>query len=126
MPPQKEIHGGPADHAPKPHGQRELLHLADGRQSAATPSTNPLDDWTATIQDDVGSIGIGGTYALTGRADLKLFSRYQKVDGNNDLDSPPGGAPDIAVGIDSFDDTKLWTSSAEVEGIVGLGSVSLR
>jgi MtrB/PioB family decaheme-associated outer membrane protein len=86
-----------------------------GRQSGATPSTNPLDDWTARIQDDVGSIGFGGTYAITARTDLKLFSRYQRVDGNNDLDSPPGGAPDIAFGIASFDDTKLWTSSAEVE-----------
>jgi MtrB/PioB family decaheme-associated outer membrane protein len=86
-----------------------------GRQSGATPSTNPLDDWTAKIQDDVGSLGIGGTYAITDRADLKLFSRYQKVDGNNDLDSPPGGAPDVAFDIVSFDDTKIWTSSAELE-----------
>lgn len=86
-----------------------------GRQSGATPSTNPLDDWTARIQDDVGSIGIGGTYAIAARADLKLFSRYQRVEGNNDLDSPPGGTPDVAFDIASFDDTKLWTSSAEVE-----------
>jgi MtrB/PioB family decaheme-associated outer membrane protein len=86
-----------------------------GRQSGATPSTNPLDDWTAKIQDDVGSVGIGGTYAITDRADLKFFSRYQKVDGNNDLDSPPGGAPDVAFDIVAFDDTKLWTSSAELE-----------
>ena len=86
-----------------------------GRQSGATPSTNPLDDWTAKIQDDVGSLGIGGTYALSERADLKFFSRYQRVDGNNDLDSPPGGAPDVAFDIVAFDDTKLWTSSAELE-----------
>ncbi|HEV7239231.1 MAG TPA: MtrB/PioB family outer membrane beta-barrel protein [Thermoanaerobaculia bacterium] len=86
-----------------------------GRQSGATPSTNPLDDWTATIQDDVGSLGIGGTYAITDRADLKLFSRYQKVDGNNDLGSPPGGTPDVAFDIVNFDDTTLWTSSAELE-----------
>jgi MtrB/PioB family decaheme-associated outer membrane protein len=86
-----------------------------GRQSGATPSTNPLDDWTARIQDDVGSLGIGGSYAISERTDLKFFSRYQKVDGNNDLDSPPGGAPDVAFDIVSFDDTKLWTSSAELE-----------
>ena len=86
-----------------------------GRQSGAAPSTNPLDDWTANIQDDVGSLGIGGTYAISDRADLKLFTRYQRVDGNNDLDSPPGGAPDIAFDIVSFDDTKLWTSSIELE-----------
>jgi MtrB/PioB family decaheme-associated outer membrane protein len=86
-----------------------------GRQSGATPSTNPLDDWTAKIQDDVGSLGLGGSYAISDRADLKVFSRYQKVDGNNDLDSPPGGSPDIAFDIVNFDDTKIWTSSAEIE-----------
>jgi MtrB/PioB family decaheme-associated outer membrane protein len=86
-----------------------------GRQSGATPSTNPLDDWTAKIQDDVGSVGVGGSYALNDHADLKFFTRYQRVDGNNDLDSPPGGTPDVAFDIVSFDDTKLWTSSAELE-----------
>jgi MtrB/PioB family decaheme-associated outer membrane protein len=86
-----------------------------GRQSGATPSTNPLDDWTAKIQDDVGSLGVGGSYAINERADLKFFTRYQRVDGNNDLDSPPGGAPDVAFDITRFDDTKLWTSSAELE-----------
>jgi len=86
-----------------------------GRQSGATPSLNPLDDWTAAIQDDVSSVGVGGSYAISSRTDLKLFSRYQKVDGNNDLDSPPGGTPDVAFDIVEFDDTKLWTTSAEVE-----------
>jgi MtrB/PioB family decaheme-associated outer membrane protein len=86
-----------------------------GRQSGATPSTNPLDDWTAKIQDDVGSFGLGASYAINERADLKFFSRYQKVDGNNDLDSPPGGTPDIAFDIASFDDTRLWNFSAELE-----------
>ncbi|HYI07586.1 MAG TPA: MtrB/PioB family outer membrane beta-barrel protein [Thermoanaerobaculia bacterium] len=86
-----------------------------GRQSGATPSTNPLDDWTAKIQDDVGSLGVGGSYAISERTDLKFFSRYQRVDGNNDLDSPPGGTPDVAFDIASFDDTTLWTSSAELE-----------
>jgi len=86
-----------------------------GRQSGATPSTNPLDNWTAAIQDEVGSLGIGGTYAISNRADLKLFGRYQEVDGYNDLDSPPGGVPDIAVDIANFDDTKLFAASAEFE-----------
>ncbi|MEA2326727.1 MAG: hypothetical protein QOE68_1686, partial [Thermoanaerobaculia bacterium] len=57
----------------------------------------------------------GGSYAITDRADLKLFSRYQNVNGNNDLDSPPGGAPDVAFDIARFDDTRLWTNSVEFE-----------
>jgi hypothetical protein len=53
---------------------------------------------------------------------LSLLGRYQKVDGNNDLFAPPGGAPanarraeggaqDLAL----FDDTKITTFQAEVK-----------
>jgi len=84
-----------------------------GRQSGAVLSTDGRNDWTASVKDDVGSIGVGGTYALNERAELKVFSRYQRVDGYNDLESPPGGTPDLAFDIANFDDTKLFTTSAE-------------
>ena len=87
-----------------------------GRQSGANPSTNPLDDWTSNVRDRVSSFGGGATAALVpGKLDLRVFGRYQKVDGQNDLFSPPGGTPDIAFPIGNFDDTKTWTASAEVE-----------
>lgn len=87
-----------------------------GRQSGAAPSTNPLDDWTADINDDVDSIGVGGNYSFVpDRVVLKLFGRYQRVNGFNDLESPPGGTPDFAVDIPNFDDTSLWSGSAELE-----------
>ena len=86
-----------------------------GRQSGATPSTNPLDDWTSDVHDKVDSFGVGANAVLVpDRLDFRTFARYQKVDGNNDLFSPPGGTPDIAFGIPNFDDTKIWTISAEL------------
>ena len=93
-----------------------------GRQSGATVSTNPKDDWTADIEDRVDSFGLGTTLGLVlEKVDLKLWGNYQKVDGNNDITSAPGGAPAlarIAVGgvadIPFFDDTKLYTLSGEL------------
>lgn len=85
-----------------------------GRQSAATPSTNPLDDWTSDVRDRMNSFGGGGSVVLLPeKLDFRAFCRYQKVDGNNDLFSPPGGSPDIAFSIPNFDDTRIWTVSAE-------------
>jgi MtrB/PioB family decaheme-associated outer membrane protein len=87
-----------------------------GRQSGASPSTSPLDDWTANVRDRVNSFGGGATAALVpDKLDLRVSGRYQKVDGQNDIFSPPGGTPDIAFPIGNFDDTKIWTASAEVE-----------
>jgi MtrB/PioB family decaheme-associated outer membrane protein len=86
-----------------------------GRQSAATPSTNPLDDWTADVHDKVDSFGLGANAALIpDKLEFRAFARYQKVDGNNDIASPPGGSPDIGVPIPNFDNTKIWTVSAEI------------
>jgi MtrB/PioB family decaheme-associated outer membrane protein len=93
-----------------------------GRQSAATVSVNPLDDWTSEIKDKVDSLGAGGTFGLVKeKLDLTLNGTYQRVDGNNDFTSPVGGAPEVgrrATGgitdIPFFDDTRLYTLSAEL------------
>jgi MtrB/PioB family decaheme-associated outer membrane protein len=86
-----------------------------GRQSGSSPSVNPLDDWTAAIDDKVDSFGAGGRVVLVkDRVDLGVNGNYQKVDGNNDLDSPPGGTPDVAFDVPLYDDTKLWTVNAEL------------
>ena len=93
-----------------------------GRQSGATVSVNPLDNWTAEIQDKVDSLGAGATFGLVKeKVDLMLNGSYQRVDGNNDFESPVGGAPELArratggiTDIPFFDDTKLYTLSAEL------------
>jgi MtrB/PioB family decaheme-associated outer membrane protein len=96
--------------------REHISNFQRGRQSGGTLSTNPLDDWTSDVDDEVDSFGGGATVALLpDRLDFRAFTRYQAVDGRNDLDSPPGGTPDVAFDIFQFDDTKLWTISGEFE-----------
>lgn len=86
-----------------------------GRQSAATVSVNPLDDWTASNSDKSSSFGLGATFGVVpDKVDVRLSTRYQNVNGNADLFSPPGGTPDVAVPIPQVDDTRLVTTSAEL------------
>ena len=93
--------------------REDVASFQRGRQSGAALSTNPADDWTANVDDDFDSFGAGAT--LTPRADLELSLRatLHRADGFNDLDSPPGGTPDVAVDIPAFDDTRLLLLSAE-------------
>jgi MtrB/PioB family decaheme-associated outer membrane protein len=95
--------------------REDIRSLQRGRQSGATPSTSPLDDWTADVRDKVDTFGGGGTVAVVKeRLDLALSGTYQRVDGNNDLESPPGGTPDVAFDIGLYDDTKLVSLNAEL------------
>jgi MtrB/PioB family decaheme-associated outer membrane protein len=86
-----------------------------GRQSGSTPSVNAADDWTADLQDKVDSFGGGANVSLAkDLVDLSVTGSWQEVDGNNDLESPPGGTPDLATDIPVFDDTRLLTLNAEL------------
>ena len=94
--------------------ERNVNHQR-GRQSGATPSTNPLDDWNSNVTDTVDSVGGGVNVALVpDKWSWNSFGRYQKVDGFNDLSSPPGGTPDIAFPIERYDDTKILSVSSEI------------
>jgi MtrB/PioB family decaheme-associated outer membrane protein len=94
--------------------ERNVNHQR-GRQSGATPSTNPLDDWTSDVEDVVDSIGAGFNVALVpDKWSWNSFARFQKVDGRNDLASPPGGAPDVGFPVERYDDTEIFTVSSEV------------
>ena len=82
------------------YSREKITNLQRGRQSGATPSTNPLDDWTSDVDDEVDCFGGGATVGLLPeKLDFRASARYQKVDGNNDLSSPPGGTPDVAFPI---------------------------
>src|SRR5262249_43589703 len=93
-----------------------------GRQSGSTVSLNPLDDWTSAVGRHADSVRPGATLGLRhGEEDLTLGANYQKVDGNNDFDAPVGGVPynnRVSTGgitdIPAYDDTKLYTLSAEL------------
>ena len=94
--------------------ERNVNHQA-GRQSGATPSVNPLDNWFSDVTDTVDSVGGGVNVALVpDKWSWNTFGRFQKVDGFNDLSSPPGGAPDVAFPIERYDDTRIFTVSSEL------------
>ena len=94
--------------------ERNVNHQR-GRQSGATPSRNPLDDWISDVTDTVDSVGGGVNVALVpDKWSWNSFGRFQKVDGFNDLFSPPGGSPDVAFPIERYDDTRILTVSSEV------------
>ena len=65
-----------------------------GRQSGATVSLKPIDDWFSTVADKVDSFGGGAAFAvMPQKLSLNLSGQYQKVDGDNVITAPVGGAP---------------------------------
>jgi MtrB/PioB family decaheme-associated outer membrane protein len=118
-----------ADYAPTERvvlfafGAREdITTFQRGRQSAATVSTSALEDWTSEIGDKVDSFGGGATLSLLKeKLELTLNGSYQRVDGNNDITAAVGSAAEISrratggiTDIPFFDDTKMYTLSAEL------------
>ena len=105
------------------YSYEKVANFQVGRQSGATVSTNVLDNWTSDVADKVNSIGAGADFTLVPEKWLlKLYGRYQKVNGNNSLFAPAGGAPALARtgigGVQSFgtwDDTNITTVSAEAK-----------
>lgn len=79
------------------------------RQSGATPSTNPLDSWFANLDETTDTWGAGLTSQFAKRWTLDLSANYSKSDGKAGLFSPPGGAPDVAVGFSNYDNVKLFS-----------------
>jgi MtrB/PioB family decaheme-associated outer membrane protein len=97
------------------YNHENITNFQRGRQSGGTLSDSPLDDWTSSVEDKADTLGGGGNFNLVkDKLDFKLNGSYQKVDGNNDLFSPPGGSPDTAESIAQFDDTKLYTLGGEL------------
>lgn len=87
-----------------------LTNRDRGAQRGPTGAPNPASEWTSFVRDRVNSFGVGANLALQPeKAQLTVQAGYQKVDGNNDL-SAPGGAVDIP----DFDDTRLFSLSAEL------------
>ena len=87
-----------------------------------TISIDLRDIWDATLSDTVHSLGGGFAAELDpGRTTLRLEGSFQRSDGLADFESAPGGTPDLAVDIPSFDDVRWLTVSAEVEQRVRAG-----
>lgn len=94
-----------------------------GRQSGATPSVNPIDNWTSLVDDKVDSIGGGLNVVLKpDKWDLNLNGSWQKVDGNNDFSGPPGGTVANArastggiTDLAAYDDLEITTINGELK-----------
>jgi MtrB/PioB family decaheme-associated outer membrane protein len=105
------------------YSYEDIKNAQRGRQSGSTPSVNALDDWTSDTQDKVNSLGAGADFVLKPEKWwLKLVTRWQKVDGNNNIDAPPGGVPAnnrASVGgvqdITAYDDTKIFAINGELK-----------
>jgi MtrB/PioB family decaheme-associated outer membrane protein len=81
------------------------------RQSGATFSENPLDDWTANLKDTVDTFGGGQTIELLAdKLNFDLSASYSKAAGSSFLFSPAGGSPNTALNFtDPLDSTAWWT-----------------
>lgn len=80
------------------------------RQSGATPSTNPLDDWFADFEEINDNWGVSWRKE-TAAWKLSLTADYIESDGGVDLFSPPGGSPDTATGFENYEDYDRLTLS---------------
>jgi len=93
--------------------EREVFQRS--RQSGATPSTNPLDDWDVTFKENNDTAGLGFKSALGKRWNLDLQATWNKSDGLADFFSPPGGTPNLAVGFDDYEDIEILSAKLAID-----------
>jgi len=88
------------------------------RQSGATYSTDPRDDWSAELKDKIDSYGAGiNAVVKKDKINLDLSYIYSKADGTSFLESPPGrtAGPDLAVNFTKkIDATTLQSIRAKL------------
>ena len=63
------------------------------RQSGATPSTNPLDDWSVKFKEVTDTWGLGVNGKLGALWSYDVTANYSKSDGEADFTAFPGGLP---------------------------------
>lgn len=88
------------------------------RQSGATYSIDPRDDWSAELKDTIDSYGAGINAVIKkDKLNLDLSYIYSKADGTSSLESPPGrtAGPDLAVNFKKkLDATTLQSIRAKL------------
>ncbi len=83
------------------------------RQSGATPSNNPLDDWTADFDEKTDTWGLGFTSRFAEKWTTDISGRWSKSDGFADFTAFPGGLPlsgrpvQQALDFDNYEDIEL-------------------
>lgn len=94
--------------------REDIDYFLSSRQSGATPSTDPLADWTGDFEDTNDTYGMGLSCDHCGKWEAEVAASWSKTGGNLDLFSPPGGTPDVAFDIVNYDDVRLFSVDAEV------------
>jgi MtrB/PioB family decaheme-associated outer membrane protein len=81
------------------------------RQSGATPSTNPLDDWTADFDEKTDTWGLGFNSRFAEKWTTDVSANWTKSDGFADFTAFPGGAPlgtrPQALDFENYEDIEL-------------------
>ncbi|HEX7180311.1 MAG TPA: MtrB/PioB family outer membrane beta-barrel protein [Thermoanaerobaculia bacterium] len=83
------------------------------RQSGATPSTRPIDDWDVEFDESTATLGLGLTAKLAERFTLDLSARRSDSNGDADFTAFPGGLPlsspprTEATDFDNYEDVEL-------------------
>jgi MtrB/PioB family decaheme-associated outer membrane protein len=80
--------------------------LQNARQSGATPSTNPLDNWAADLKEITDTWGLGWTEKFAKVWTLDLTGNLSRSDGQARFPRPLGANPP-GVGFDNYEDIKL-------------------
>ena len=94
--------------------REDLEYFLQSRQSGATASTNPLDDWSGDFEDQTDTYGLGLTFDRD-PWDAEVTASWSDTEGFLDLFSPPGGSPNVAFDIPNYDDVELLAVRAELD-----------
>ena len=90
------------------------------RQSGATPSTNPIDNWEADFDESTATLGLGFTTAFAERWTADISVRRSDSNGDTDFTAFPGGLPlaspprTAAQDFSNYEDTELTAALAKL------------
>ena len=90
----------------------ERTNLMRSRQSGSTPSTNPLDDWQVTFDEDNSTWGLGLTVESSEKLHWDLSGNRSESDGRADFFTPIGGRP--TADIENYEDVELLAVQLKV------------
>jgi hypothetical protein len=86
------------------YGERADRDVAmASRQSGASPSVNPLDNWSVDFNEVNDNLGLGWS-KQTKTWQARVATEWSESDGDAAIFSPPGGSPNLGFGFDNYED----------------------
>ncbi len=86
----------------------------NGRQSGASPSTNPRDDWDILLNEQTDTYGFGLEAKPIDKVKISLTGNWSKSDGEADFQTPANSSLAAVKDIDNYEDIELFTGKASV------------